>query len=348
MSSNFGARLRQQREDQELTLAAIADRTKIKVSLLDALERGDLSNWPPGIYRRAYLRAYATAIGLDADTVIREFLEAYPEPVEVVETPAPPTGFRGLVGSAIGSLARIRHPALAQPQVEIPREHVRPVERQPRNESAEQPHEAVLPTPQVAAPERTPADKEDKDDKDDKEDKADKDGRADQGPEIDLLAAARLCTELGRVETASQVQRLLAEAAKILDVKGLIVWVWDPIATQLRPLLVHGYSDQVVAQLPGVSRDDDNVTAAAFRLSRTFSVSGTVDTSGAMALPLLTPGSCAGVLTVELAQGSEETGPVRAVATFFAAMLAQLVGGGPPAAEEPGERPAETLRITAS
>jgi transcriptional regulator with XRE-family HTH domain len=317
MSSNFGARLRQQREEHELTLAAIADRTKIKASLLEALERGDLSHWPPGIYRRAYLRAYANAIGLDADTVIREFLEAYPEPVEIVETPPPPSGLRGLVGSAIGSLARIRHPALAQPHLEA------------------QPIETVLPTAAVSAPEKAP------------EEKA-PEANSDKGRDIDLLAAARLCTELGRVETAGQVQRLLAEAAKILAVKGLIVWIWDPIVAQLRPLLVHGYSEQVVAQLPGVCRDDDNVTAAAFRLSQTLSVSGTADTSGALALPLLAPASCAGVLTVELFQGSEESGSVRAVATFFAAMLAQLVGGGPTAAAEPEERPTETLRVTGS
>ena len=161
--------------------------------------------------------------------------------------------------------------------------------------------------------------------------------------QVDLLAAARLCTELGRVETADQVQLLLAEAATILHAKGLIVWVWDPLPAQLRPLLVHGYSEQVVAQLPSVGRDDDNVTAAAFRAGQTFTVSGTAHTSGALALPLLTPASCAGVLAVELSQGSEETGDVRAVATFFAAMLAQLVGGGPPAAAEPEERPAETL-----
>jgi transcriptional regulator with XRE-family HTH domain len=330
MSSNFGARMRQHREEHELTLAAIADRTKIKASLLEALERGDLSHWPPGIYRRAYLRAYANAIGLDADTVIREFLEAYPEPVEIVETPPPPSGFRGLVGSAIGSLARIRHPALAQPHLEIPRERVRPEEREPRSEGVELPIETVLPTAPVSAPEKAP------------------EANTDKGREVDLLAAARLCTELGRVETAGQVQRLLAEAAKILDAKGLIVWIWDPIVAQLRPLLVHGYSEQVVAQLPGVSRDDDNVTAAAFRLSQTLSVSGTADTSGALALPLLTPASCAGVLTVELVQGGEESGSVRAVATFFAAMLAQLVGGGPTAAAEPEERPSETLRSTGS
>jgi hypothetical protein len=90
----------------------------------------------------------------------------------------------------------------------------------------------------------------------------------------------------------------------------------------------------VVAQLPGVGRDDDNLTAAAFRSAQTLAVSGTARTSGALALPLLTPASCAGVLAIELPCGSDETGSVRAVATFFAAMLAQLVGGGTPAASE--------------
>lgn len=316
MSSNFGARLRQHRERRELDIAAIADRTKIKTSLLEALERGDLSHWPPGIYRRAYLRAYANAIGLDADTVIREFLEAYPEPVEIVEAPPPPSGFRGLVGSAIGSLARIRHPPLAQPHIETPRLPVRPEQRDQRID------EPVEPVPTS--------------------------GRVDRSRQVDLLAAARLCTELGRVETSAQVQPLLAEAATILGAQGLILWVWDALAAQLRPLFVHGYSDHVIAQLPGVGRDDDNVTAAAFRSAQTLSLSGTAHTSGALAVPLLTPASCAGVLTVELPQGSEETGSVRAVATFFAAMLAQLVGGGPPAAAEPEERPAETLRTTGS
>jgi transcriptional regulator with XRE-family HTH domain len=346
MSSNFGARLRQHREEHELSLAAIADRTKIKSALLEALERGDLSHWPPGIYRRAYLRAYANAIGLDADTVIREFLEAFPEPVEIVEPPPPPSGLRGLVGSALGSLARIRHPPLAPqrgsgqaprhgsgqalPHMEASRVPARIQETDDsdeRIEGAEQRAETV-PTlrrgsTQVKAPEK-------------------------EGRQVDLVAAARVCTELGRVDTAAQVQRLLAEAATILDAKGLIVWVWDPLAALLRPLLVHGYSEQVIAQLPGVSRDDDNATSAAFRSAQTLSVSGTAHTSGALALPLLTPASCAGVLAVELSQGSEETGSVRAVATIFAAMLAQLVGGAPPAAAEPEERPTETRRIAGS
>ena len=87
MSESFGARLRRRREEQQIALGTIAERTKIKQSLLEALERDDISHWPTGIFRRAFIRAYAHAIALDPDVVVREFFEVFPEPVEVV-TPA--------------------------------------------------------------------------------------------------------------------------------------------------------------------------------------------------------------------------------------------------------------------
>jgi hypothetical protein len=63
-----------------VSLAAISEETKIKVSLLEGLERDDLSHWPQGIFRRAYVRSYARAIGLDPETLVRECLETHPEP----------------------------------------------------------------------------------------------------------------------------------------------------------------------------------------------------------------------------------------------------------------------------
>jgi hypothetical protein len=159
----------------------------------------------------------------------------------------------------------------------------------------------------------------------------------------DLLGVARLCTELGRVEYTHEVQPLLEEAARILDAIGLIVWIWDPIAAELRPALVYGYSDKVLAQLPTVRRDADNVTAAAFRSAQTCAINGSDQTSGALVVPLLTPAGCGGVLAIELQHGIEQTGAVRAVATIFAALLAQLIGGVRPAEVRPqagDDRPA--------
>lgn len=71
----LGPLLRAHRERQGLTLEALAESIKIKRSLLDDLERNDVSRWPPEIYGRALVREYAKSIGLPADDVVRQFLE---------------------------------------------------------------------------------------------------------------------------------------------------------------------------------------------------------------------------------------------------------------------------------
>jgi hypothetical protein len=83
---SFCGRLRRERERRQIALSSISANTKIRVGLFEALERGDVSRWPAGIYRRATIRAYATEIGLDPDEVTREFLEIFPDPDDT--TPA--------------------------------------------------------------------------------------------------------------------------------------------------------------------------------------------------------------------------------------------------------------------
>jgi transcriptional regulator with XRE-family HTH domain len=80
MSNSFGARLRAERERHGIALAAIADSTKISIGLLEAIERDDPSRWPSGIFRRAFIRAYADAVGLDREATVREFLQRFPDP----------------------------------------------------------------------------------------------------------------------------------------------------------------------------------------------------------------------------------------------------------------------------
>jgi len=75
----FGSRLRTHRERRGVTLESIVDSTKIKHSLLDALERGDASQWPRGLFRRAYIRDYACAIGLPAEPLVAEFVKLFPD-----------------------------------------------------------------------------------------------------------------------------------------------------------------------------------------------------------------------------------------------------------------------------
>ena len=86
----FGRRLRDQRERHGVALESIAATTKINASLFAALERGDLSAWPSGIFRRAFVRAYATAIGIAPEPVVAEFAGLFPEDGIVVEAPVVP------------------------------------------------------------------------------------------------------------------------------------------------------------------------------------------------------------------------------------------------------------------
>ena len=129
MPDSFGTRLRQQRERQQIALSSIAEQTKIKASLLEGLERDDVSHWPVGIFRRAFIRSYAHAIGLDPGVVLVEFLARYPDPTDIVAAPEttapadetreiarPPTRLRFLVGSAISSLSRGRDAAIGKPK----------------------------------------------------------------------------------------------------------------------------------------------------------------------------------------------------------------------------------------
>lgn len=361
MPDTFGARLRQLREQRGISVAEIAAQTKIKASLLEGLERDDISQWPAGIFRRAYVRAYAVAIGFDADAAVREFLTLYSEAVEPIEPPAPaPTRLRSLVDSALGTFRRRtpvstpgpQAPSIAPAVPSVTRQaqvHAdiatatvgkRPAEPDDRSlelslhlaedpaapDTPQRADPVVLPDATAAAPaamarSAAPTDQT--------AGAAAVEAPTDAAPQAsdpgrrmpDFLAAAKICTELGRVDDIDQVPALLRDVAKILGARGLIVWVWNGAAEELRPVLVHGYPAKVRARLRGVSPDADNVTAAAYRASAPLAV------NGALAVPLLAPAGCAGVLAVEVTAGAEEDAQIRAIATFFAAMLAQLVGG---------------------
>ena len=72
-SAVFGEFLRRARERRGLTLQQISHETKIPERHLKALEHGNLSAVPRGIYRRAEVRAYAKTVGLDQNLALAEF-----------------------------------------------------------------------------------------------------------------------------------------------------------------------------------------------------------------------------------------------------------------------------------
>ena len=87
--SDFGAKLRQARERRGVTLRDIAEHTKFSVPSLEALERNDPSRLPGGIFARAFVRSYATEVGLDPEATVREFVERFNiDPVPSIQVSA--------------------------------------------------------------------------------------------------------------------------------------------------------------------------------------------------------------------------------------------------------------------
>lgn len=75
--------MRSERERRKIALESIAARTKISIGLLHDLERDRLSRWPGGIFRRAFVRSYAEAMGLDPDETLGAFLEEHGDAPEL-------------------------------------------------------------------------------------------------------------------------------------------------------------------------------------------------------------------------------------------------------------------------
>jgi cytoskeletal protein RodZ len=69
----IGERLQHARQRAGLSIADLSARTKIRATLLEAIEHGDFGRLPPGLLTRGFLRAYAREVGLDPDAVVRQF-----------------------------------------------------------------------------------------------------------------------------------------------------------------------------------------------------------------------------------------------------------------------------------
>jgi cytoskeleton protein RodZ len=80
---DIGGDLRRARTARQLTLAEIADRTKINGSLLRAIEDNRFDRVPGGLFTRSYLRAYAREVQLDPESIVAQYRSQF-------ETPAQP------------------------------------------------------------------------------------------------------------------------------------------------------------------------------------------------------------------------------------------------------------------
>ncbi|MFC7320513.1 helix-turn-helix domain-containing protein [Halobacillus campisalis] len=74
----IGSRLREAREAKKLTLEEVQNTTKIQKRYLQAIENNEFGILPGKFYTRAFIREYASAVGLDPEQVMEEHKNELP------------------------------------------------------------------------------------------------------------------------------------------------------------------------------------------------------------------------------------------------------------------------------
>jgi hypothetical protein len=147
-------------------------------------------------------------------------------------------------------------------------------------------------------------------------------------------AATDVVTDFGRVRDLNELTRALGRAAEVMDASGMMVWVGNASGADLRPVVAHGYSNEMLARIPPVPRSADNAAAAAYRSGAQQIVHSRPGGSrGAVVAPILSADGCIGALSAEIRSGGETSQSVQALASIFAAQLACVLGPNPAAAE---------------
>ena len=67
-----GHQLRRAREALGLDMSAVADQQHLRVSIIEAIEKGDYSKIDTELFLKGYVRAYAKQVGLNGDAIIRD------------------------------------------------------------------------------------------------------------------------------------------------------------------------------------------------------------------------------------------------------------------------------------
>ena len=137
---------------------------------------------------------------------------------------------------------------------------------------------------------------------------------------------AALCHAIAAVTDSREIEHLLERAAKILDARGVIIWMSTPDRYELNPVAAWGYDERVLARLGSIQSGSDNLTAAAFRENTHRSASPAGTAAAALAIPLPAPEGPAGVFSAELSSGILVDDSRMSAARVIAAQLGALLG----------------------
>lgn len=109
---SIGAAVSAARREASLSLAEVSERTRIRATVIEAIEADDFSHCGGDVYARGHLRAIAGAVGVDAGPWVDEYDRTYgtpaPSATEVLESElAAPVRRRGTNWSALMAVALV-------------------------------------------------------------------------------------------------------------------------------------------------------------------------------------------------------------------------------------------------
>jgi cytoskeletal protein RodZ len=75
---SIGRVLKQEREERSVSIEELSSTTRIPRKALESLEEDRFEDLPSGVFVRGFIKAYASAVDIDADEVLARFDEEQP------------------------------------------------------------------------------------------------------------------------------------------------------------------------------------------------------------------------------------------------------------------------------
>jgi cytoskeletal protein RodZ len=79
MRESIGDYLKTERETRRLSLEEVSSTTRIPRKTLESLEHDRFEDLPSGVFVRGFIKAYASAVSIDADEVLERFDQQRPK-----------------------------------------------------------------------------------------------------------------------------------------------------------------------------------------------------------------------------------------------------------------------------
>lgn len=75
MAESLGQKLRQAREERDISISEVAEQTRISALYLEAIENDDYRTLPGGIFNKGFVKSFAKYVGLDEHEALQDYAQ---------------------------------------------------------------------------------------------------------------------------------------------------------------------------------------------------------------------------------------------------------------------------------